>query len=149
MASQEAGSRLIMALCRANQVESALAVYDDMVLASSASPRAPANSAAISHSQTIEGHSPQSGKASPNSETVSSEAGQGSKRLSTRSGGAITAEYCSDPMSDLANPDEPPQAFNLTAADRLGLRRSIICKDGWAADSGGHSKQSSGKRSRR
>ena len=113
VASQEAGSRLIMALCKANQVQSALAVYDDMVLASSAAassttPAPPGPTATSDHARSsCDGAAKPS--ASNNSFSTRLASGRGSVR------------------------QQPLEKPDVTAADRLGLRRTVLIKGDWAA----------------
>ena len=115
VASQEAGSRLIMSLCKANQVQSALAVYDDMVLAS--------NAAAVSLGS----------------------AASRKVRTATKDHGRSTSDGNdeSDDTDDIlharrtdrwdATPQRSLRLSDMTAADRLGLRRNVLFHGDWAA----------------
>lgn len=127
MASQEAGSRLIMALCQANQPQDALAVYEDMILdngrlkagSDNTVRQLPAPDASSSAAPAV---SSARLAASP-----SSLDGKSSRRPDRPSSPATF------PPAEVARATETDceRGFRMTAADRLGLRRKLIPADEW------------------
>ena len=115
MASQEAGSRLIMTLCKANQTESALAVYDDMILASS-------EAAASSSSANSQEARPAANERRRSSFDKDVESDASDASLNAR---RTAAQH--------PTPSRPLSLSDMTAADRLGLRRNVLFEGDWAA----------------
>ena len=115
VASQEAGSRLIMSLCKANQVESALAVYNDMVLASGA--------AALSSSSA----------ASQKAHIATKDLGRSTSNEDAASGDTDNGPHARRPAERNMMLNRPLGLTDMTAADRLGLRRNMLFEGDWAA----------------
>lgn len=130
VASQEAGSRLIMALCRANEVEGALALYNDMVLASRPEP---------THDLDSNLHSAMPSIASSADQQWVSDTAACKIELESRTGNSLGAmgaalDHGPQTVHKISDSDSTLKApFELTMADRLGLRRGISYEDDYSA----------------
>ena len=140
VASQEAGSRLIMALCRANEIEGALAVYEDMVLASTpeclqaATPKCSPPSA-ISDTSTYSSPPSHIGADSLTNQHPETQSSGDSSDSTEQALRLIQPDATAERSSSLES------ILKLTAADQLGFRRRILYEDKEAGRLSGEDQQ--------